>query len=114
MEPAERAEIEAFISENNVSEVSKALEENPALLLENKKLIKKARTPSMVETLLQFSLLTSIMDSGKPGKGDVITDNDCERRDIILRAIKVTFSTVLRRWPKLAIDVMDKHVTYRG
>ena len=113
MEPAKRAEIEALISENNISEVANELEKNPELLLQNRKLIKKARTPLMVETLLQLNLLSTLVDSGKPGSSALLADNS-ERRETILRAIKATFYTILKRWPNLAVRVLDKHVSYRG
>ena len=114
MEATKRAEVEAFISENDTFQVAKILEENPELLLQNRKLIKKARTPEMVEILLQLSLLSRLMDSEKPGNETVIMENDQQKRETILRTIKAMFSTVLKRWPKLAVEVLDKHISYRG
>ena len=123
LKPSPDHHVEDFVRENRIDDVKQALEENPNLLLQNKKLIKIARTSRMVETLLQLRKLkllnidskmdetnvkSSVLDK-ESNTEDVRTD-----REIIVEAIKSTFATVLKRWPNVAIQVLDSQMSYKG
>ena len=92
-----------LIMSDEIEIVKEQMEVDPTLFQENTKIIKYARTLEMARTLLQIEKIEKLG----------VSRDSAEQRAIIL-AIKQTFSTILKRWPSIAVEVLDNHIKYDG
>ena len=64
----------------------------------------------MVEILLQFEKLQALNEK----RIKDVDSEEYEVRETILKAIRKTFETVLKRWPSIAVEVLNKHLKFSG
>ena len=109
-EDSDSSKYEQLIFDNNTTEMAALFEKNPKILLDRPKLIKRARTSEMVEILLQFEKLQALNEK----RIKDVDSEEYEVRETILKAIRKTFETVLKRWPSIAVEVLNKHLKFSG
>ena len=125
-EPNVDPTIRDFIAANDVAKAAAYISRNPKALFKDPSLLKEARTPLMVETLL---LLTNEVD-GHFQSYDVIDKQPTQDREkavdsvsmkdendfkeTSMQAVKRVFPILMEKWPATLLKVLDKQINYEG
>ena len=104
--------IHIHLMKNRIFEVNREIESNPNLLIENLNLLERARTPLMVQTLLQLNKFRKKLQKyDREVNLEGVTE---QSGDVIIKAVKTSFPFLIARWPEIALQVLDAHIQYKG
>ena len=125
-EPNADPSIRDFIAANDVAKVAAYISRNPKALLKDPSLLKEARTPLMVETLL---LLTNEVDGhfqsydvidkqptkdGEKAFDSLLIKDEEDFRETSMQAVKRVFPILMEKWPATLLKILDKQINYEG
>ena len=96
-----------LVALDNIAQIELELRKDSRLLEKQPTLITHARTAAMAETLLQLDKL-----SPSSGNFDSSMTSDLQRD--LKSTMQAVFPTVLHRWPKVALRILNDQIQFNG